>query len=201
MLPKLVSETAVATNVLSTLSRRMAARARVLWLGALALGAIIFGLTTPALTETLSISATGLVLRCPCGFGDNSDSAEERNGVFEGQKPNGRYFIPVVFPVTTGQKVCSFSMVYQDLNQADTMTARLFRKIYAVGSNPFNAPVLIAAVNSAAGVVNTVRVATTNVIRFPAITAVGSFYYIEVDVKTFNLNLLGFQIVYKPTCP
>lgn len=201
MLPKFVSEFAAATNVLSADLQRTAARTRVLWLGALALGAIIFGLNTPALAETLSISATGLVLRCPCGFGDNSDSAQESNGVFVGEKPDGRYFVPVVFPVTTGQKVCSFSMVYQDINNADTMTARLFRKTYAIGGNPFAAPVLMATVKSAAGVVSTVRVATTNVILFPTINALGSFYYIEVDIPTSNLNLLGFQIVNKPTCP
>lgn len=200
MLPKLVSEIAAATSVLSAVLRRTAARTRVFWLGALALGAIIFGLDTPALAETLSISATGLVLRCPC-VGDNSDSAEESNGVFVGEKPNGRYFVPVVFPVTAGQKVCSFSMVYEDLNQADTMTARLFRKTFIAGGNPFAAPVAIATVKSASGVSSTVRVATTNVISIPAITAVRTFYYIEADVKTFNLNLLGFQIVYKPACP
>jgi hypothetical protein len=164
-----------------------------------AIGAIILSPSAPAQAETLSISATGLVLRCPCVGGD-ADSAEESKGVFVGQKPNGRYFVPVVFPVTSGQNICSFSMVYQDLNQADTMIARLFRKSYVVGGNPFNAPVQIAKVNSAAGVVNTVRVATTTAINSPAITPVRSFYYIEVDVPTFNLNLLGFQIEYKPAC-
>lgn len=81
------------------------------------------------------------------------------------------------------------------------MTARLFRKSYTVGGDPFVAPAVIATVKSAAGVVNTVRVATTNVIRGPVITSVRSFYYIEVDIPTTNLNILGFQIVYQPTCP
>lgn len=200
MLVKPVSEFAVATSAQSAVLKRTAARTRVIWFCALALGAVISGLNTPALAETLSISATGLVLRCPC-VGDNSDSAEESKGVFEAQKPNGRYFVPVVFPVTTGQRVCNFSMAYEDINQADTMTARLFRKTYTVGGNPFAAPVVIATVKSAAGVVNTVRVATTNVINAPAITAVRSYYYIEVDIPTTNLNILGFQITYKPTCP
>lgn len=201
MISKIVTEFAVVTNVVPAVLKQSAARARALWLGAFALCAIILGLNGPVLAETLSISATGLVMRCPCDFGDNTDSAQESKGVFVAEKPNGRYFVPVVFPDTTGQRVCSFSMAYQDINQADTITARLFRKTYTVGGDPFAAPLVIATVKSAAPVVNTVRVATTNVIQGPVITAVRSFYYIEVDLATVNLNVLGFQIVYKPTCP
>lgn len=196
---KLIGDATTAIRLMSTVLERIVARSRVTWLGALALCAAGFGLA-PAQAETLSISATGLVLRCPCS-GDNTDSAQESNGVFEGEKPNGRYFIPVVFPVTSGQQVCSFSMAYQDINQQDTMTVRLLRKSYAVGGDPFAAPVVLATLKSAAGVVNTVRVATTNAIHAPTITPLRSFYYIEADIVTTNLNLLGFQIVYKPTCP
>lgn len=199
MFAKLISEFTVATNIVSAALTRSAARSRVLWLCALALGAAIFGFNSPALAETLSISATGLVMRCPCN--GSTDIAEESKGVFEAQTPNGRYFLPVVFPVTTGQTVCNFSMAYEDINQADTMTARLLRKTYAVGGNPFNAPVVLATLKSAAGVISTVRVASTAVINAPAITTVRSFYYIEVDIPTTNLNILGFQITYKPTCP
>lgn len=166
-----------------------------------ACGALMFGASAPAFAETLAISATGLVWRGPDSFGNNTDSAEENNGVFIGEKPNGRYFVPVVFPVTTGQRICSLSMVYQDLNQADTMTARLLRKTYAAGGQVLTAPTTIATVNSASGVVNTVRIATSSASGFPLINVARAFYYIEVDVPTFNLNLLGFQVVYKPTCP
>jgi hypothetical protein len=201
MIPKVVHEFTVVSRVVSAVLKQSAARSRSVLLGALALCAAILGFNDPVLAETLSISATGLVMRCPCDFGDNTDSAQESKGVFVAEKPNGRYFIPVVFPDTTGQNVCSFSMAYQDINQADTMTARLFRKSYTVGGNPFAAPAVIATVKSAAGVVNTVRVATTNVIKGPTITSLRSFYYIEVDIPTTNLNILGFQIVYQPTCP
>lgn len=199
MIVKAMRGTAAFYFAASSIAKQAASFIRGPWAAVVGLGALISGLAAPALAETLSISATGLVLRCPCVGGD-ADSAEESKGVFVGQKPNGRYFVPVVFPVTSGQNICSFSMVYQDLNQADTMIARLFRKSYVVGGNPFNAPVQIAKVNSAAGVVNTVRVATTTAINSPTITPVRSFYYIEVDVPTFNLNLLGFQIEYKPSC-
>lgn len=178
---------------------RGAARAAP-WLGALAVCAAVFGFSATARAETLSISATGMVLRCPC-TGDNTDSAQENHGVFIGEKPNGRYFIPVVFPVTTGQKICSFSMAYEDTNANDTIVARLYRKTYTEGGNPLLAPAVIAVVKSAGGVSATARTATSTKINTPTITTVRSFYYIEADVVTVNLNIIGFQIVYKPSCP
>ena len=174
---------------------------RSLVAGVLAYSAVMCSAAAPASAETLSISATGLVWRGPDSFSNNTDSAEESNGVFVGQKPNGRYFAPVVFPVTTGRRICSFTMVYQDLNQSDTMTARLLRKSYTVGGQVFTAPTTIATARSAAGVSNAVRVATANANGFPLVNVTQAFYYIEVDIPTFNLNVLGFQVVYKPTCP
>jgi hypothetical protein len=148
--------------------------------------------------ETISISATGLTLRCPC-TGGAEDIAEEDHGLFVGKKPDGRYFMPVVFPKTAGQKVCSFTMIYQDTNMADTLTARLYGKSYAVGGNPLGGRHVIATVKSAAGNVATVRVATTTAITTPNVNP-NWLYYIEADVKTVNLNLIGFKIEYKPTC-
>jgi len=199
MAPHSVGFSAGLTTTPPTTRHRVAART-AFRLGTLAFCVTIAGLAGSARAETLSISATGLVLRCPC-TGDNTDLAEENHGVFVGQKPNGRYFAPVVFPVTTGQRVCSFSMAYEDTNASDAITARLYRKTYSLGGDPFLAPAVIATVKSAAGTSSTVRVATTTNIRAPVITAVRSFYYIEADVPTTNLNILGFQIVYKPSCP
>jgi hypothetical protein len=166
--------------------------------GLVAFGAGVVGPNAPALAEELSISATGMVLRCPCTT--VGDLAQESKGVFLGDTPNGRYFIPVVFPVTVKQRICSFSMVYQDINQQDTITARLMRKTYTVGATPFNTPNTIATVKSASGVVSTVRKATTTAISNPAVTVGGSFYYIEADVVTTNLNIIGFHITYGPKC-
>lgn len=170
-------------------------------LGALALAVslIALGPDNAARAETLSISATGLVMRCPCAT--PNDIAVESHGVFKANNPNGRYFVPVVFPVTIGQRICSFTMVYQDINNADTIVARLIRKHYAVGANPFMAPTVLATLKSAPQVVSTTRKATTNSIKVPAIDATDAFYYIEADLVTTNLNLLGFQIEYKPKCP
>ena len=200
MTTKLVGESSMAASVTSAASKPAAARTTVVWCGLLALCASIFGLSPPALAETLSISATGLVSRCPCG-GDTTDIAEQNNGVFEAVNSNRHYFVPVVFPVTTGQKVCKFTMAYEDINASDAITARLMRKSYTVGGNPFTAPTVIATVHSASGVSSTVREASTTTINSPTITVAKSFYYIDVGLPTTNLNILGFQIVYKPTCP
>ncbi len=187
MTPKLAARSVMAGSITSAL-------------GALALCATTLGASVPALAETLAISATGLVLRCPC-TGGGEDIAEENKGVFVGQKPDGRYFVPVVFPVTSGQKVCSFTMIYHDVNALDTLVARLYRKTYFVGSSAFNPPTLIAKVQSDPGTPDTVRKVTTTAIAGATISVASSFYYIEADVKTTNLDIIGFQIVYKPTCP
>jgi hypothetical protein len=171
---------------------------RFIWLNTLVIAAAALLGVGPSQAETLSISATALVLRCPC-TGGGEDIAEENRGVFVAQKPDGRYFVPVVFPVTTGQKVCSFSMIYQDTNAADTVRSRLYGKSYAVGGNAVGGRHVIATVNSAAGVVTTVRVATTTAIASPTVNP-NWLYYIEADVPTVNLNLLGVKIGNMPNC-
>ena len=103
------------------------------------------------------------------------------------------------FP-TNGQEICSLSIVYQDINNGDAMTARLFRKTFNVGGNAFNNPILIGSVDSAAGVVNTTR-KTTTMLDSPTINENSGFYYVEVTLYTFNLNLIGVQIDYRPSCP
>lgn len=154
--------------------------------------------TSPAAAEILQISATGLVKRCPC-TGESADEAEVNNGVLLPRNVDMRYFQPVALP--HGQRVCSFSMIYHDINAADSMVARLKRKIFTAGNPPFNAPTVMAAVTSAAGTPNTVRKATDATIVNALINTASSFYFIEVDVATINMNLLGFQIDVRPTCP
>jgi hypothetical protein len=168
------------------------------YLSAFVIIVAMFAAIAPSRAETLSISATGLVLRCPC-VSDAQDTAEESKGLFLAQKPQGRYFVPVVFPKTAGQKICTFSMVYQDTNAKDRIVARLFGKSYTVGGNAEGGRNAIAKLVSANGVVTTVRTATTSAISTPTINP-NWFYYIEVDLTTVNLNLIGFQVEYKPTC-
>ena len=81
------------------------------------------------------------------------------------------------------------------------MTARLFRKKFALGGNVFNNPLAIATVNSANGVVQQVRKATTTAVNPRAISKGNSFYYVEIFFPTINLALIGVQIDYRPTCP
>jgi len=157
------------------------------------------GAADQAQADVLQISATGLVLRCPCGP-DIADNAEEAQGVLKPLRPNARYFTPVVFPIA-GQRVCRFSMVYRDVNANDAITATLRRKPAAVGSNAADPSIVMATVTSAAGIQDKVRKATTTTIVDPKINSTASFYYIEVDVPTVNLELLGFQIDVRPTCP
>jgi hypothetical protein len=109
-------------------------------------------------------------------------------------------YAPVDFP-TNGERICFLTLIYQDINAGDAMTATLFRKAFAVGSNPFNPPVVIGAVSSAAGVVNTVRKATTKINPPALINENAGFYFVKVLFPTINLNLLGVQIDYRPTCP
>lgn len=153
--------------------------------------------TPAAKAEVISIAAAGFVQHCPCpagGFGGAVD-----RGVLL-PKDRAAYFAPVDFPAN-GRKICRFSLVYQDINNNDTMTARLLRKSFAVGGTVFNTPTVIATVNSAAGVADTVRKETATLIVPPPVNDTNAFYYVEIEVPTVNLNFLGVQIDHRPTCP
>jgi hypothetical protein len=169
-------------------------------IGAMALGLASFAPVAPASAEVLSISATALVKHCnPC-IGDAEDRSEEDRGVLHADGP-GRYFAAVVFPVTAGQRVCSFSMVYRDVNGEESVKAMLVRKSYTVNGSPTGGRTVMATATSAGGTPDTVRVATDTSITGAALTSVRTFYYIEAVFSNVNQALLGFEIVYKPTCP
>jgi hypothetical protein len=165
---------------------------------ALMFAGLLLGIASPAMADILQISATSLVRRCPCGS-DPTDNAEVTAGVLQSKQANARYFYSVIFP-RDGETVCRFSMVYRDVNANDTMVARLKRKRFAVGGDAFNAPAVMATLTSESGVVDTVRRATTTNIRQGAINTANSFYFLEVEVPTVNLELLGFQIELEPQC-
>lgn len=154
-------------------------------------------LAPAARAEILSISGAGFIQQCPCAPSGNLPDVNR--GVLVPTDQSNLY-AAVDFPVR-GQRICSFSLVYQDINNADTMTARLLRKGFLVGSNPFNNPTVVASASTAAGVVNTVRKTTTTLANPPAIDETSWFYFVEVSAPTINLNLLGVQIDYRPTCP
>jgi hypothetical protein len=91
-------------------------------------------------------------------------------------------------------------MIYRDVNANDTIVARLKRKRFTEGGDAFNAPAIIGTVKSAPGVVNAIRRATTTNIDQGVINNLNSFYFLEVDVPTINLDVVGFQIQTKKEC-
>jgi hypothetical protein len=92
-------------------------------------------------------------------------------------------------------------MVYSDINNSDSMVARLKRRTFGFNNPTFAAPLTMATVQSAAGTSDTTRRAITTAIAQPVINKNAAFYYVEVDIPTFNLRLLGVQIDVRPTCP
>jgi hypothetical protein len=159
---------------------------------------LFLGLPPAARAELLVYSATDFVRRCPCPSG--ADRTEVENGVLKVIDDTSRFFRSISFPVNL-QQVCSFSLIYHDINANDTLTARLVRKPFTVDGNPFSRPVIMATVRSASGVPDTVRRATTTNIRSRTIGKGRAFYYVEIEAPTFNLNILGVQIDVRPTCP
>lgn len=168
-----------------------------LFLVMFALSVCMLALAPAAKAEIISISATDFVVRCPCV--GNAQDATQNNGLVL-PIDQTRFFASVPFP-TKNEKVCSFSLVYQDINNNNAMTARLLRKVFVVGSNPTAAPIVMATVASAVGVVSSVRKVTTTTINTPTIVKGNAFYYVEVSVPTTNLNFLGVQIDHRATCP
>jgi hypothetical protein len=150
--------------------------------------------------ELIAIPAAAFIERCtfaPCAI-DADDNVFDK-GVLK--TTNGsRFFAPVSFP-KNGDRVCSFSLVYQDLNAADPLDATLFRKQFELGENADNNPITMATVQSASGASPAARKVTARDINSPVIKNNTSFYYVEVFAPEFNLNFLGVQIDVRPTCP
>jgi hypothetical protein len=111
-----------------------------------------------------------------------------------------RFFAPIDLP--SGQRICRFSMVYNDINAADIMVAHLKRRAFGLNQTTFAPPATLATVSSAgANTQNVVRRANDTTIANPVVNDAAAFYYVEVDIPTFNLRLLGVQVEVKPTCP
>lgn len=175
------------------------------WLGRVLAGGLglvlaggLFGFAAPAKAEIMSYSATGFVRHCPC-VEDGTQESSTTNGTLEFTGQNQSFYAAVDFP-KDGQKVCSVSLVYHDINANDAIRARLFKKTFSNGSSPTSAPVLIATATSASGTPNTVRIAKTTSINQPSIAQASAFYYLQVDGPTINLGFLGVQIDVKSTC-
>jgi hypothetical protein len=156
----------------------------------------VLGCAGAASADIIQIAGPAFVEQCPCG---QEPAGEVSNGVLVTQGTNATYFAAVPFP-DTGLDVCSFSLVYRDANNDDDMTARLLRKSYSVGDDAFANPVVMAKVSSS-GKQGDIRIATTSKIKNRTVRLDDSFYYVEVDVVTFNLDFLGVKIDARPVCP
>jgi hypothetical protein len=155
---------------------------------------------SPAFAEILQFSALGLIKRCPCLAGDEADNAIQNNGMLELEGVNMTYFMPVALP--DGQRVCRFTMIYNDINASESMVAVLKRKTIDVGGDPEGGITNMALVTSAAGTPNTIRKVSDRSIVTPLINTNRNFYFIELDAPSVNLNPIGFQIdVRNGPCP
>lgn len=163
--------------------------------GTLALSAA----ASPARAELLNIAAVGFVRHCPCDPFDTSPESNVNNGTLELVVQNPLFFANVDFP-KNGDKVCSFALVYRDVNGNDAIKAQLFRKNFAVGGNAFAAPVLMATAASASGTNANIRITKTTTINQPIVAKDKAFYYVQVTGPTINLAFLGVQLDVKPTC-
>ena len=158
----------------------------------------LLGAPHAAQAEIVSLSATGFTRHCPC-IEDGTQESNTHDGVLEMIGQNNTFYANVDFP-RDGDKVCSVSLVYRDVNGADAIRARLFRKSFASGGNPFNAPTLMATATSASGTQSTTRIAKTTSISASTVAQTSGFYYVLVDGPTINLAFLGVQIDVRSAC-
>jgi hypothetical protein len=152
-----------------------------------------------AYADTLQISGAGFVRHCPCDFDLAADTALVTNGVLQPQATNTHYFAPVVFP-RDGERVCGFRLVYRDVNEQDTMTVRLLRKVAKANGDAAAPPIVMATVKSASGTPDTIRIATAKRIKSAEIDTANSFYFVEAEVPTVNLEIIGVRIEVAPSC-
>ena len=168
----------------------------------LATFALIVSAILPVRAEVISISAADFQLFCPPDPSECATNAKDfrfNNGLLI-PTDLSRFYANVPFP-TNGQRVCSFTIVYQDINAGNPLVGRLLKKSSLAGTNPTGPFIVMASVQSGPGVVNTVRRTGTTIINQPVITKGAAFYIAEFVVQTINTNFLGVVIDYRPTCP
>lgn len=155
---------------------------------------VLFAASVPAYSEIINISATTFVLRT--GNPSPDLTGESGNGLLQNAK--GKFYAPVILPVA-GVKICRFSMTFRDFDAA-AITARLMKKTYAAGGSAFTPPVIMAKLESA-GAIDAVRRATTAAIVQPTVSITRTYYFVELEIEDTPLQVLGVDLVVKPTCP
>lgn len=154
----------------------------------------LIGMTSAVAAEQINIPAVSFVLRTAAASGDVAGEG----GLGLLQNATGKYYAPVILPLA-GAKVCRFSLVYRDFDEAN-ITATLLKKTYVVGGSAFTAPVVMAALQSV-GAVDAVRRNTTVAIAQRTVSVARTFYYVELNVPATPLQVIGVEIITQPTCP
>jgi hypothetical protein len=114
---------------------------------------------------------------------------------------DGRYYAAVPF-TTNGNRVCRFTLVHRDFDSDAGITARLMKKKVLVGSNAFEAPVVMATAATRAGFASQfVGKRHDTIIDEPVINLNAAFYYVELEFGNALLEALGVQIDVRPSCP
>ena len=155
---------------------------------------LLLATAVPALPDIISISATTFAFRT--GIGGSDLPGEGTNGLLQNAK--GKFYAPVIMPVA-GVNVCRFNLVFRDFD-AGKITARLLKKTYDLGGSAFTPPVVMAKLESA-GAVDAIRRATTLTITEPTVSTTRTHYFVELEIEDTPLQVLGVELVVKPTCP
>ena len=155
--------------------------------------ACTLGLSGAAFADLINIPAVTFV---PRDINDafKSTTGQETEGDLN--KAGGRYYAPVNFP-TTG-KVCWMSLIYRDNDPSSSVTARLMRKRFGIGQSPFASPFQMAILQTNNDDPATQRLIEPS-IAAPQIDYFNSFYYVELNVPSQNLQVLGVQVNFRET--
>ena len=116
---------------------------------------------------------------------------------------NGKYYAAVPFPADSdGNSVCSFTLIHRDGDADSEINARLFKKRIVLGSNPFTVGLVQMARVHTGVMAGTSGVAakTDTTIASSTLTLDSAFYYVELDVGSTLLEVLGVQINYSQVC-
>ncbi|PZQ11225.1 MAG: hypothetical protein DI565_18155 [Ancylobacter novellus] len=150
----------------------------------------------PAMADVIQIPAPAFSRQCPCEF--ESAPAIETKGSITPSSGASSYFAAVPF-VGAGQ-VCSMSMIYRDVNEAEALTVSLFRKRILLGSAVDAGRDLMARAVSAGGTPDAVRKADAPTIKVSPINSSKAFYYVQADFRNVNMDLVGVQIDIRQSC-
>jgi len=120
----------------------------------------------------------------------------------QGTLTNGKGNFYAAVPFTTdGAVVCQFNLVHRDNDADSEIVALLVKKSIVRGGMPFDPPVVMAKVHTGvAAATSGVKIKSDSSIHFPVLHLDSQFYYVELQVASQLLEVLGVQIVVKPAC-